>query len=169
MKCLVVVLVLCLYVLLVITSNLQPRLLCVQKMVILLALIALSLTSGQVIYTTVPSTNNGPAYVIFEEGTLNVSLYCEVIQNSIQVQTSWFVKRQTDSSPILTDYNSAGELISPADLVGKITAIGDVISGSSLTLETNFTILNFTNEFDLVKIKCGPQLREFNLGFPGIN
>ena len=138
-------------------------------MVILLFLIAVSLTSGQVIFTTVPNTNNGPAYVISEEGTLNVSLYCEVIQNNLQIQTTWFVKIQTDTIAI-TDYNAAGELISPADLVGKITVIGDVIPGISLTFETNFTILNFTNEFDLVQIKCGPQatVREFNLGFPGI-
>ena len=109
-------------------------------MVILLFLIAVSLTSGQVIFTTVPNTNSGPAYVKSEEGTLNVSLYCELIQNNEQIQTTWFVKIQTDTIAI-TDYNAAGELISPADLVGKITAIGDVIPGISLTFETNFTIL----------------------------
>ena len=138
-------------------------------MVILLFLIAVSLTSGQVIFTTVPNTNSAPAYVVSEEGTLNLSLYCEVIQNNLQIQTTWFVKIQTDTIAI-TDYNAAGELISPANLVGKITAIGDVIPGISLTFETNFTILNFTNEFNLVQIKCGPQatLREFTLGFPGI-
>ena len=95
-----------------------------------------------------------------------------MIYNIGQVQTRWLVKRSTDSTPLLTDYNSAGELISPADLVGKITAIGDVIPGISLTFETNFTILNFTSEFDQALIQCaqtGSSLvrREFNLGFPG--
>ena len=31
-------------------------------------------------------------------------------------------------------------------------------------------LLNFTNEFDLSQVKCGPQtatLRQFNFGFPG--
>ena len=45
------------------------------------------------------------------------------------------------------------------------------ISGSSLTFETNFTILNFTSEFNLALIQCAQSfpgtLREFNLGFPG--
>ena len=127
-----------------------------------------NITLGQqVIITTVPDT---PVSLIFNEGTLNVSLYCEVIQNNEQIQTRWLVQRTTDSMPLNTDYNAAGELISPADLVGKITAIGDVIPNlaSNLTFETNFTILNFTSEFHRVLIKCGPQgtLREFNLGFP---
>ena len=121
-------------------------------------------------FTTDPDTEDGPAYVFAEKGTLNVSIYCEVTNNG-QVQTSWRVKRQTDSTPILTDYNSAGELTSPGDLVGKITAIGDVIPGISLTYETNFTVLNFTNEFDQALIQCAQSfpgtIREFNLGFPG--
>ena len=117
------------------------------------------------VITTVPDT---PVNLIFDEGTLNVSLYCMVIQNNEQIQTRWLVQRTIDSIPLTTDYNAAGELISPADLVGKITAIGEVIPGISLTFETNFTILNFTSEFHQVLIKCGPQgtLREFNLGFP---
>ena len=108
--------------------------------------------------------------LIPEEGTLN--LYCKVIQNNLQIQTRWLVKRQTDSLAITTDYNAFGELISPAFLVGKITTIGDVIPNlvSNLTYETNFILLNFTSEYDVIQFKCGPQgiLREFNLGFPGI-
>ena len=121
-------------------------------------------------FTTIPDIEDSPAYVFAEKGTLNVPIYCEVTNNG-QIQTRWTVKRQTDSTPILTDFNSAGELISPADLVGKITAIGDVISGISLTYETNFTILNFTKEFDQALIQCAQSfpgtIREFNLGFPG--
>ena len=124
----------------------------------------------QVIVTTVPDTDSSPVYFIFDEGTLAVSLYCKVTQNNEQIQTRWLVQRPIDSGALATSYNAAGELTSPADLVGKITAIGDVISGISLnlTFQTNFTILNFTIEFHQVLIKCGPQgtLREFNLGFP---
>ena len=129
-------------------------------------------TLGQVIFTTVPNTNNGPAYVFVEEGTLNVSLYCQVNSNNIQIQTRWLVKRSTDIALFVLDFNTAGELISPADLVGKITAIGDVILGISLTYETNLTILNFTSEFDHVQIQCGLQgfeLRKFNLVSRGKN
>ena len=122
-------------------------------------------------FITIPDTESGPVYLIPEEGTLNVSLYCKVIQNNFQIQTRWLVKRPTDSLLINTNYNAYGELISPSFLVGKVTAIGNVIPNlaSNLTYETNFTILNFTREFDVIQFKCGPQgiLREFNLGFPG--
>ena len=128
-----------------------------------------SIASSQQVFTTVPNTDSGPAYVFADEGTRNVSLYCMVIQNNIQIQTLWFVKRQNDSAERPTDYNAAGELTSPSDLVGKITATGDVIPGNmqSLTYETNLTILNFTSEFNLAQVQCesGPV---FNLGFPGM-
>ena len=129
-----------------------------------------SIASSQV-FTTVPNTDSGPAYVFADEGRRNVSLYCIVIQNNIQIQTPWFVKRQIDSAERLTNYNAAGELTSPSDLVGKITATGDVIPGNmqSLTYETNLTILNFTSEFNLAQVQCGSgPIRVFNFGFPGI-
>ena len=140
---------------------------------ILLVLLAVSITSSQVIFTTVPSTNSGPAYVFAKEGTLNVSLYCEVISQNIQVLTRWFVKRQTDNMIRITDYNAGGELTFPNDLLGKITAIGNVIPDSlqNLTYETNFTIVNFTSEFDLAQIQCGPNdglTRTFIIGLPGM-
>ena len=138
-------------------------------MVILLILLTVSLAYSQ-IFTTVPNTDNGPGYVFAEEGTLNVSLYCMIYNNGL-VQTRWLVKRQSDNNLVIPDFNSAGELISPANLLGKITAIGDVIPGISLTYETNFTILNFTNEFDMAQVDCAQSFpgtsREFNLGFPG--
>ena len=141
-----------------------------KKMITLLFLSVVSLTTGQIIFTTVPGTDNGPAYVLAEEGALNVSLYCYVVSNNIQVQTRWLVKRSTDSMLVLTEYNITGKLTSPVDLVGKIIAIGNVISGFETTYQNNLTILNFTREFNLVQMKCGPQgtVREFNLGFPGM-
>ena len=140
---------------------------------ILTVLVIVPTTSSQVIFTTVPSTNNGPAYVFADEGTLNVSLYCEVISQNIQVLTRWFVRRQTDNMILITDFNAAGELTSPNELLGTITAIGYVIPDSqlNLTYETNFTILNFTSEFDLAQIQCGPNdglTRTFSLGLAGM-
>ena len=121
-------------------------------------------------FITDPNTEDGPAYVFAEKGTFNISLYCEVNNNG-RVQTRWRIKRKTDNNLIIPDFNGAGQLISPADLVGKITAIGDVIPGISLTFETNLTIINFTSEFNLALIQCAQSfpgtLREFNLGFPG--
>ena len=78
-------------------------------------------------YTTISSTNSGPAFTLVEEGKLNVSLYCEVISKNIQVETRWLVKRSTDAMLLTTEYNTSSELASSVDLVGKITAIGDVI------------------------------------------
>ena len=47
--------------------------------------IALS-AKGQVIYSTVPNnTDSGPAYVFTDDGTLNISLYCEVISNNMEL------------------------------------------------------------------------------------
>ena len=134
-------------------------------------LLATNIVSSQVIFTTVPDTaDNVPTYIITEEGTLNVSLYCEVISGNIQVLTRWLVKRPSDSMPILTEYNINGELTSPDDLMGKIRAIGNIVPNVTIQYQTNFTIVNFTSEFNPTLIKCGPQgtVREFNLGFPGI-
>ena len=71
-------------------------------------------------HTTISSTNSGPAYTLFEEGTLNVSLYCEVISKNRQVQIRWLVKRSTDAVELTTEYNISSELAFSVDLMGKI-------------------------------------------------
>ena len=150
----------------------QPHLLYfVLKMVILLlVLLPISVALGQVTYITVPNTDNGPAYVFADEGTLNVSLYCEVFSDSIQIQTRWLIKRQSDGSLLGLTYTN--EVITePAFLVGKATITGGLVPNSVTTYRTNFTILNFTNVFNLSQLMCGPlgqTLREFNFGFPGM-
>ena len=129
--------------------------------------------SQTITYNTIPDTDSGvPAYVFANEGTENVQLYCEVIRNDMNVQTRWLIKRQNDLNfAILTfDVNGTVSSSEHSDLIGKIEAIGEPIS-QTLQFQTNFTIINFTSEFDLSQIKCGPdgaQLREFNLGLPGI-
>ena len=133
-------------------------------------LLLFSQVLSQVTYTTVPNTDSGPAYVFADEGTLNVSIYCEVFSSSNQIQTRWLIKRQSDGSPLGLTYNN--EVITePAFLVGKATITGELVPNSVTTYRSNFTILNFTNVFDLSQLKCGPlgqTLREFNFGFPGM-
>lgn len=137
-----------------------------------LFLLTASLTFGQLTYRTVPDTDSGPAYVFAEEGTLNVSIYCEVINNNVQALSRWLIIRDDNNQLIVPSFDSSGKCTSPADLIDKIEAIGDVIIQGSITYQTNFTILNFTVEFDLILnlIRCGPQgypPRVFNFGFPG--
>ena len=136
---------------------------------ILVLLAVVSITLSQVTYTTVPNTDSGPAYVFADEGTLNVSIYCKVNNNG-QALTRWLIKRNDDSAMIEPAFDFNGKVTNPPDLVGKIEAIGNVLVQGSLTFQTNFTILNFTDEFDLSQVKCGPQsatLRQFNFRFPG--
>lgn len=49
-----------------------------------------------------------------------------LLRDDQQYYGTWF-KRQTDSIAVITDDTDAGEHISPVDLVGKITAIGDLV------------------------------------------
>ncbi|XP_019863684.1 PREDICTED: uncharacterized protein LOC109592746 [Amphimedon queenslandica] len=92
-------------------------------------------------------------YVIASEGE-EISLYCLTINNVHQAQTSWFI-RKVGESLRSTSYNgSTGELTEPSDFIGQFTATGDLLQGT-LTFQTNFTLLNFTREFDLTQITCG--------------
>ena len=50
---------------------------------------------------------------------------------------------------VLTEYNITGEQNSPVNLVCKIIAIGNVISGLDITYQNNLTIFNFTKEFNI--------------------
>ena len=136
----------------------------------LLVLLAIPLTLGQVTYTTVPNTVSGPAYVFADEGTLNVSIYCAVIANTsgtpAQIQSRWLFGA---IAQVITFSNNVAT--SPASVAGNVIVKGKPIPGApQLNFRTNLTILNFSRNFDLTLIKCGPQgskLREFNLGLPG--
>ena len=144
------------------------------KMEFVVMLLLVDLVLCQVTYFTIPETESGPAYVFADEGTLNVSVYCVVFLNNEQYQSRWLVRRQIDTGYILPDFNIAGEVTGPTpatDLIGKIKATGELIRNTSITFQTNFTIVNFTTEFDMSIVKCGPQgetLREFNFSFPGM-
>ena len=144
------------------------------KMQLVMMLLLVDLVLGQVTYITIPETESGPAYVFADEGTLNVSVYCVVFLDNEQFRSRWLVRRQVDAGYILPDFNISGEVTGPAqatDLIGKIKATGELITNTSFTFQTNFTIVNFTTEFQMSIVKCGPQgesLREFNFSFPGM-
>ena len=125
-----------------------------------------NLVISQITVTTIPDTD----YVFANEGTENISLYCVVDNDGNQTITDWFIMRQTDSNLVQPSFHKNGTVIEPADLIGKIEAIGDPFPQlPTITYQTNFTIINFTSEFDLSQLKCGPQgsFRTFNLGFTG--
>ena len=139
--------------------------------ILLLVLLPISVALGQVTYITVPNTDNGPAYVFADEGTLNVSLYCVVISNNsgtpVHLQSRWLFGA---GAQIITFTGKVAS--SPASVAGNIIVEGEPIPDApQLTFQTNLTILNFSRNVDLTLIRCGPQgsqLREFNLGFTGI-
>ena len=142
--------------------------------VFLLTVFSTNLLFGAVTYNTIPDTNNGPAYIFAEEGTLNVSIYCQVFVNGEQFQTRWLVERQSDTGSIEPEFNGSGQVMGPpqaSTLIGKIRVTGELIPNNSVASHTNFTIVNMTSEFDLLELQCGPQgesLRDFNFGFPGM-
>ena len=111
-----------------------------------------------------------PRDVIGREGE-DVSLYCAVF-NPNQTLTVWQYRNGTnDSSFQSVMFNAANQLIGPSFLADKIVTEGDLIMpNSAVTFRTNFTFLNFTNEFNLIIFQCGPpnqETRQFRLGLPG--
>ena len=113
-----------------------------------------------------------PIYVITEDGA-DVSLYCLVVnegagQDGEQIRTGWQSKRTVDSVFESVTFNSSGVSMSPVYFVGRIKVTGLPLGGG--TFRTNFTLLNFTAEFNLISFRCG-QLNEdamfFTLGLPG--
>jgi len=137
-------------------------------------LVLLGCVYGQINITTIPNTDDGDAYVFGEEGDLNISMYCEVINNDIQlkVQTSWYLQRQSDSGPpTLVVFDPDGIPNTPSDLADDIIALGEEAPGlGGETFRTNFTILNFTSQFTQALLQCGTSLvrRNFNLGLSGL-
>ena len=113
-----------------------------------------------------------PIYLITEDGT-DVSLYCLVInegagQGGEQIRTVWRSKRTVDSVFESVTFNSSGVSMSPVYLAGRIEVTGLPLGGG--TFRSNFTLLNFTSEFDLISFRCGQLNKDamfFTLGLPG--
>ena len=116
--------------------------------------------------TTIPSSGTDPIYLITSEGD-DVPLYCAVFSNG-PVLTIWRYQRANESTyELITILDS--ELTEPKFLVGRIDVSGKQIPSLNLTLRTNFTILNFTSDLDLISFQCGPSgtTRQFTIGLPG--
>ena len=116
--------------------------------------------------TTIPSSETDPIYLITSEGD-DVPLYCAVFSNG-QILTLWGYQRANESTyELITIIN--GELTEPKFLVGRIDTDGMQIPSTNFTFRTNFTILNFTSDLDLISFQCGPSgtTRQFTIGLPG--
>ena len=129
----------------------------------------LSSALSATVFITDPSSDTQPTYVIGQEGD-DILILCTVIRNDAQVVSSWEIKRTIDSNFEPTLFNAtSGELTFPAFFIGKFTAIGKLTQSGQSSFQTNFTIVNFTTEFDLVEILCGASgiNTKFIVGLPG--
>ena len=134
----------------------------------LLLLLFPSAIVSQTFDTIPPSDGPQPVDVIGKEGD-DVSLYC-VVFNPTQALTIWQYKRTNDSKFQNVMFNANNDVIGPGFLLNKIEAEGDLLGSGNLTFRTNFTFLNFTDEFNLITFQCGPpnqDTRRFRLGLPG--
>ena len=137
---------------------------CYLVLCLLLPSLALSVTD----FITDPPSDTQPTYVIGHEGE-DIPIICTVIRNNAQVISAWQIKRTIDSNFELTDFNSTtGELTSPSFFIGRFTAFGE-LTQSGRSFQTNFTIVNFTTEFNQAEILCGAAgiNTRFIVGLPG--
>ena len=131
-----------------------------------------SLVLSQAIFIlNIPSSE----YVIANEGE-EVSLYCLTLNNDndmTQAQTSWLIRRLGGNLRATVFNGTTGEVTEPPEYIGQFTATGELIEGISqiLTYQTNFTLLNFTGEFNLARITCGTgnvgETFTYTIGLPG--
>ena len=94
-------------------------------------------------------------YVIASEGK-DISLYCLTLNNDMsQAQTLWGIQKPGGSLRATIYNGTTGEVTEPPEYIEQLTATGELIPGLTVTYQTNFTLLNFTREFDLAQITCG--------------
>ena len=125
-------------------------------------------TVSQAFITIPQSDQSQPVDVIGKEGE-NVALYC-VVFNPSRVLTVWQYKRTNDPEFQNVMFNGNDDIIGPSFLSNKIDVDGDLFGFQNATYRTNFTFLNFTNEFNLITFQCGPPNQDtikFRLGLPG--
>ena len=127
--------------------------------------------SQEFTYITIPPTGGGPGYVFADNGTINVTVFCQEFQDGERFLVSWLIQRATDdvfkSIPFTIDGVSTG----PDGVAGVITVTGDLFPNvTGLTYRSNLTIAVFTAEYDGSSIRCGattsPDQRTFSFGFP---
>ena len=129
--------------------------------------------SQEFTYITIPPTDGGPGYVFADNGTVNVTVFCQEFVDGERFLVSWLIKRATDDTflSIVFTIDGSGVSTGPDGVAGDITVIGDPLSNTTeLTLQSNLTIAVFTAEYDRSSIRCGasisPDQRTFNFGFP---
>ena len=110
-------------------------------------------------------------YVIASEGK-EISLYCLTLNNDMsQAQTVWGIQKLGGNLRATTYNGTTGEVTAPPEYIGQFRATGELIPGLTLTFQTNFTLLNFTREFDLARITCGTgnpgENFIYTIGLPG--
>ncbi len=115
----------------------------------------------QTVITTIPDTSNGDAYVAAVLGEANVTLECVLVVNTNQINTQWFIQRQSLDSGVVQILHGDGVPSSPANLM-DLRLSGDFVA--------ILTITNFTDQFNMSIIQCGRQAldqrKTFRLGFP---
>lgn len=120
--------------------------------------------------TTIPEINEEltQAYVPVESSALPVTIQCTVYNGNNQFNTLWFIQRSSDSSLISITLTN-GVIINPHDLSDDVIITGEPIT-DHVSFGTNFTILNFTTQFDGAEVQCGTYStrRKFKLGFAGL-
>ena len=122
-------------------------------------------------FITDPSDDTQPIYVMAKEG-LNVSLYCFVFNegagaNGEHIRTGWQTKR-TNETMFVTVPFSSDVSIGPAYLTNRIEVTG--LPQGIGTFRTNFTLLNFTDDLNLISFRCGQPNEDgriFTLGLSG--
>ena len=120
-------------------------------------------------FVTDPSSESQQIYVTAEEGN-NVSLYCSVLNvgagmNGEYIRTTWQSKRAADSDFETVPFAS-GVSTGPDYLIAKIVVT------EPFGTRTNFTLLNFTADLNMISFRCGQvneDARFFTLGLPGRN
>ena len=127
--------------------------------------------SQEFTYITIPPTDGGPAYVFADNGTINVTIFCQLFQNGERFLVPWQIQRATDNMFVRLLF-TGGVSTEPDGVAGDISVTGDPFPNiTGLTYRSNLTIAVFsTAEYDGSSIRCGastsPDQRTFNFGFP---
>ena len=105
--------------------------------------------SQEFTYITIPPTDGGPAYVFADNGTINVTVFCQEFQDGVRFVVPWLIQRATDNTFLSIDFTIDGVSTEPDGLAGGITVTGDLFPNvNGLTYRSNLTIAVFTAEYD---------------------
>ena len=119
---------------------------------------------------TIPEIPAGKESTVqtFEEGKMNAQIRCSVFVGGQRRQTLWYIKRETMEETLQLVEINQGVVVNPADMGNKTVITGEPII-NLITFYSNFSIVNFTDEFNRTVLQCGTYgvRKTFLLGFPG--